>query len=210
MRYRKKPCEFKTNATPELTPPQVRLGFWLIAQTRPSLRRLTRPAGCSSTTARHGRVLGHRPLSQGKATPSLPLTTVSFLSLSLVGAQGRQDDPRATPVLVLRRAVAAVRRAGLRGGAGTKLGWEPGLLGSFLWCRPEAPPVPAKTGSTLLQPWWEQSTRVRNGYGQRTACTCTRFSGEKVANRNVRDFGWEMAHGAVTRRPPISLYTKVP
>ena len=25
-----------------------------------------------------------------------------------------------------------------------------------------------------------------------------------------RDFGWEMAHGAVTRRPPIPLYTIVP
>ena len=24
------------------------------------------------------------------------------------------------------------------------------------------------------------------------------------------DFGWETAHGAVTRRPPISLYTMVP
>jgi hypothetical protein len=32
----------------------------------------------------------------------------------------------------------------------------------------------------------------------------------KVANRNVRDFGWEIAHGAVTRRPPISLDTTVP
>jgi hypothetical protein len=32
----------------------------------------------------------------------------------------------------------------------------------------------------------------------------------KVANRNVRDFGWEIAHGAVTRRPPISLDTMVP
>jgi hypothetical protein len=31
-----------------------------------------------------------------------------------------------------------------------------------------------------------------------------------VANRNARDFGWEIAHGAVTRRPPISLYTVVP
>jgi hypothetical protein len=32
----------------------------------------------------------------------------------------------------------------------------------------------------------------------------------KVANRNVRDFGWEIAHAAVSRRPPISLYTMVP
>jgi hypothetical protein len=27
-----------------------------------------------------------------------------------------------------------------------------------------------------------------------------------VANRDFRGFGWEIAHGAVTRRPPISLY----
>jgi hypothetical protein len=32
----------------------------------------------------------------------------------------------------------------------------------------------------------------------------------QFANRYIRDFGWEIAHGAVTRRPPISLYTMVP
>jgi hypothetical protein len=32
----------------------------------------------------------------------------------------------------------------------------------------------------------------------------------KLRNRNVRDFGWEIAHAAVSRRPPISLYTLVP
>jgi hypothetical protein len=31
-----------------------------------------------------------------------------------------------------------------------------------------------------------------------------------VANRNGRDFGWEIAHGAVSRRPPIPLDTMVP
>jgi hypothetical protein len=31
----------------------------------------------------------------------------------------------------------------------------------------------------------------------------------KVCDRNVRDFGWEIAHGAVSRRPPISLNTMV-
>jgi hypothetical protein len=31
-----------------------------------------------------------------------------------------------------------------------------------------------------------------------------------VANRNGRDFGWGVAHGAVSRRPPISLYTMLP
>ena len=32
----------------------------------------------------------------------------------------------------------------------------------------------------------------------------------KVANRDLRGFGWEMAHEAVTRRQPNSLYTIVP
>jgi hypothetical protein len=33
----------------------------------------------------------------------------------------------------------------------------------------------------------------------------------KVANcRDFRGFGWGIAHGAVSRRPPISLYTTVP
>ena len=32
---------------------------------------------------------------------------------------------------------------------------------------------------------------------------------EKVANRNGWDFGWEIAHAAVSRRPPISLYMVV-
>jgi hypothetical protein len=27
---------------------------------------------------------------------------------------------------------------------------------------------------------------------------------------NVRDFGWEIAHAAVTRRPPMSVYAMVP
>jgi hypothetical protein len=30
------------------------------------------------------------------------------------------------------------------------------------------------------------------------------------ANRDGRGFGWGIAHGAVTRRPPISLDTMVP
>jgi hypothetical protein len=30
-------------------------------------------------------------------------------------------------------------------------------------------------------------------------------SDAKVANRNVRDFGWEIAHAAVSRRPPVFL-----
>jgi hypothetical protein len=32
---------------------------------------------------------------------------------------------------------------------------------------------------------------------------------KKNANENVRDFGWEIAHAAVTRRPPIPLSTIV-
>jgi hypothetical protein len=31
------------------------------------------------------------------------------------------------------------------------------------------------------------------------------YSDAKVANRNGRVFGWEIAHAAVSRRPPISL-----
>jgi hypothetical protein len=31
----------------------------------------------------------------------------------------------------------------------------------------------------------------------------------QVANRNVRVFGWEIAHAAVSRRPPIPLDTVV-
>jgi hypothetical protein len=31
------------------------------------------------------------------------------------------------------------------------------------------------------------------------------YSDIKVTNRNVRDFGWEIAHAAVSRRPPILL-----
>jgi hypothetical protein len=37
-----------------------------------------------------------------------------------------------------------------------------------------------------------------------------RYSDAKVANRDFGDFGWEIAHGAVSRRPPISLDTMVP
>jgi hypothetical protein len=37
------------------------------------------------------------------------------------------------------------------------------------------------------------------------------YSGEKVwRNRDFRHFGWEIAHGAVSRRPAIFLYTIVP
>jgi hypothetical protein len=32
----------------------------------------------------------------------------------------------------------------------------------------------------------------------------------KLRISDFRDFGWEIAHAAVTRRPPISLYTMVP
>jgi hypothetical protein len=38
----------------------------------------------------------------------------------------------------------------------------------------------------------------------------TEYSDAKVANRNVGDFGWAIAHTAAARRPPISLYMIVP
>jgi hypothetical protein len=37
----------------------------------------------------------------------------------------------------------------------------------------------------------------------------TAYSDATVANRDGRGFGWEVGHAAVTRRPPISLYTMV-
>jgi hypothetical protein len=40
-------------------------------------------------------------------------------------------------------------------------------------------------------------------------CVRSLTSEGKVANRGVRGFGWEIAHAAVSRRPPISLYTIV-
>jgi hypothetical protein len=36
------------------------------------------------------------------------------------------------------------------------------------------------------------------------------YNDAQVANRNDRDFGWGVAHGAVSRRPPISLDMMVP
>jgi hypothetical protein len=55
--------------------------------------------------------------------------------------------------------------------------------------------------------------RRLHGVQRIDALLCTRgvSSDEKVANRNVRDFGWEIAHEAVSRLlPPISLYRIVP
>jgi hypothetical protein len=40
---------------------------------------------------------------------------------------------------------------------------------------------------------------------ERTADEALPYSEGKVANRNVRDFGWEIARAAVSRRPPISV-----
>jgi hypothetical protein len=41
------------------------------------------------------------------------------------------------------------------------------------------------------------------------ARTHSSFCDEKVANRNVRDFGWEIAHAAVSRPSPVPLSTSV-
>ena len=48
------------------------------------------------------------------------------------------------------------------------------------------------------------SLRTQQITGRRWACTVT-YSDAKVANRNVWDFGWEIAHEAVSLRPPIPL-----
>jgi hypothetical protein len=45
---------------------------------------------------------------------------------------------------------------------------------------------------------------------QRVPVVLPSYRDEKVANHDFRGFGWGIAHGAVTRRPPISLYTVVP
>jgi hypothetical protein len=49
--------------------------------------------------------------------------------------------------------------------------------------------------------WGEVYLRREPGSGGRYSAMQT--------NRNDRDFGWGIAHGAVSRRPPISLYTMV-
>jgi hypothetical protein len=54
------------------------------------------------------------------------------------------------------------------------------------------------------------TTRERERNTPLSASWQVEHSDAKVANRNFRDFGWEIAHGAVTQRPPISLYTMVP
>jgi hypothetical protein len=50
-----------------------------------------------------------------------------------------------------------------------------------------------------------KSLRRLRGVGARRS-QLVRYSDAKVANRNGRDFGWVIAHAAVSRRPPISLY----
>ena len=47
----------------------------------------------------------------------------------------------------------------------------------------------------------------RQNHSARARPTCC---DEKVANRDVRGCGWEIAHAAVSRRPPISVYTMGP
>jgi hypothetical protein len=54
-------------------------------------------------------------------------------------------------------------------------------------------------------------TKIPTSVVKPTICemgrSCLRCSDEKVANRNVRDFGCEFAHkGRFSRRPPVSLY----
>jgi hypothetical protein len=53
---------------------------------------------------------------------------------------------------------------------------------------------------------WASEARSNN-----VAHTCfpRPYSDEKVASRNVRDFGWGIARAAVSRRPPESLDTIV-
>jgi hypothetical protein len=57
-----------------------------------------------------------------------------------------------------------------------------------------------------------EAAQVRPRVAQRQVHVHQRlaYSDAKVANRDLWDFGWEIAHAAVTRRPPISRYTMVP
>jgi hypothetical protein len=53
---------------------------------------------------------------------------------------------------------------------------------------------------------FERDALEREAAGHTEVCSDAKVT----ANRDVRDFGWEIARGAVTRRPPISLDTVVP
>jgi hypothetical protein len=59
----------------------------------------------------------------------------------------------------------------------------------------------------------EGAAHEKQSLGVRWAQTAARgggYSNAKVANRDLRDFEWEIAHAAVTRRPLFSLHTVVP
>jgi hypothetical protein len=51
--------------------------------------------------------------------------------------------------------------------------------------------------------------QVRHTEHHPLPATAPTYSDATVANHNVWDFGWEFAHGAVSRRPPIPLDTMV-
>jgi hypothetical protein len=75
----------------------------------------------------------------------------------------------------------------------------------------EAPELPKEESKAKLSlDSKENKTHAKKvrglGVCERDAAT---YSDQTVANRNGRGFGWEIAHAAVSRRPPISLYTMV-
>jgi hypothetical protein len=76
-------------------------------------------------------------------------------------------------------------------------------------------PSPWPTRAAPLAPWppWPARPRVAPAPATARAAAggcAERGSDDKVANRDGRGFGWEVAHEAVSRRPPVCLYTMVP
>jgi hypothetical protein len=59
----------------------------------------------------------------------------------------------------------------------------------------------ARAGAAALPPASSASTQLATLLG---------YAVQKLRSKRFRDFGWGVAHGAVTRHPPISLDTMVP
>jgi hypothetical protein len=66
--------------------------------------------------------------------------------------------------------------------------------------------VDVELDRTWTDGWTGYEVRVNERVSERLPS----YSDEKVADRTVNDFGWEIAHEAVSRRPPIPLYTILP
>jgi hypothetical protein len=93
--------------------------------------------------------------------------------------------------------------------------WQQALLRSRLSTSPGAAPteIPIELNCAgeagckivCLQEAWTMPFAFCTREKQVCACRAVTYSDGKAANRNDWDFGWEIAHAAVSRRPPISL-----